>query len=350
MNRMKSIIRQLGLPRIIIVAFLLVLVVTAVFQEQNMGTLFSDVLVRFGMNMVMSLAMVPAIMSGTGMNFGLPVGLLCGILGGLISIEMGYTGLLGILIAILLSIPFGAGSGYLYGKLLNSVKGDEMMVGTYVGYAIVSLMCMGWLILPFSDPSMVWPIGGSQGGLRSTITLTGKYDAIFNDFLSFKIGGIKFPTGLILFGLIMCLLVWLFSRTRTGVGMNAAGANPRFAVAAGISVNRMRLMGTILSTVIGGIGIIFYAQSFGFYQLYNAPLNMAFQPVAAVLLGGATAKNCKISHVIIGTFLFQALLTIALPVANLLMPEGGLSEVIRIIVSNGIILYALTQTGGGGDE
>ena len=55
------------------------------------------------------------------------------------------------------------------------------------------------------------------------------------------------------------------------------------------------------------------------------------------------------TNFILGTFLFQALLTVALPVVNLLMPEGGMSEVIRIIVSIGIILYALTQSGGEGD-
>lgn len=349
MNRIKFTVRQIGLPRIIIVTFLLVLLVTAVFQQQNMGTLMSDVLVRFGMNMVLSLAMVPAVISGTGMNFGLPVGLLCGILGGLVGIELGFTGWMGLLVAFIFSLPVAALSGWAYGKLLNAVKGDEMMVGTYVGYAIVSLMCMGWLVLPFRSPAMVWPIGGSQGGLRSTITLTDNYAAILDKFLSFKIAGVRIPTGLIAFGLIMCLVMWLISRSKVGVGMNAAGANPRFAVASGIQVNKMRVIGTMLSTVFGAVGIIVYAQSFGFYQLYNAPLNMAFAPVAAVLLGGASAKSCKISHVIIGTFLFQALLTVALPVANQLMPEGSLSEVIRIIVSNGIILYALTQTGGGSD-
>ena len=347
MNKTNNLVKQVGLPRIIIVAFLIALLVTAVFQKQNMGTLMSDVLVRFGMNMILSLAMVPAVVSGTGMNFGLPVGILGGILAGLISIEMGVRGWAGIALALLISIPFGIGAGYLYGKLINAVRGDEMMVGTYVGYAAVSLMCMGWLRLPFSDPSMVWPIGGSQGGLRSTITLTKNYDGILNKFLSFKVFGVTIPTGMILFALVMCFLVWIFMRSKTGVSMKAVGDNPRFAVASGINVNRSRMIGTIISTMLGAVGIIIYAQSFGFYQLYNAPLNMAFAPVAAVLLGGATAKSCKISHVIIGTLLFQALLTIALPVANQLLPEGGLSEVIRIIVSNGIILYALSQTGGG---
>lgn len=127
----------------------------------------------------------------------------------------------------------------------------------------------------------------------------------------------------------------------------ASGDNPRFAEASGISVNRSRIVGTILSTVLAAVGIVVYAQSFGFMQLYQAPLNMAFAPVAAALLGGASTSKIKISHVIVGTLLFQSLLTIALPVANVLLPEGNLSEVIRLIVSNGIILFALTQAGGG---
>jgi simple sugar transport system permease protein len=33
-------------------------------------------------------------------------------------------------------------------------------------------------------------------------------------------------------------------------------------------------------------------------------------------------------------------------VANAVISIGGLSEVMRILISNGIILYALTQSGG----
>jgi len=60
--------------------------------------------------------------------------------------------------------------------------------------------------------------------------------------------------------------------------------------------------------------------------------------------------SAKISHVIIGTFLFQGLLTVGLPVINSMFKEGNLSEIIRIIVSNGIIIYALTKAKGGGAD
>ena len=74
---------------------------------------------------------------------------------------------------------------------------------------------------------------------------------------------------------------------------------------------------------------------------------MGFHAVAAVLIGGASIGKANISHVILGTFLFQGILSVALPVANEILPEGNLSDVMRIIISNGIILYALTKTGGG---
>lgn len=344
-EKIQSLIQKLGIPRMIIVGFLISLIFGAYSYKIPLGALTTDTLGRFGMNGVLTLALVPCILAGTGMNFGLPLGIICGILGGLISIEMDLTGISAIFAAMIISIPLSLVCGYFYGLLLNKVKGSEMMVGTYVGFSAVSLMCIGWLVLPFKNGEIIWPIAGK--GLRTTITLTSRYDKILNKLWAFKIGDVFVPTGLILFFLFCCVIVGLFLRSKTGIALKAVGDNPRFAVAAGISVDRSRMIGTILSTVLGGIGIIVYAQGFGFYQLYQAPLYMGFPPVAAILIGGASIKNAKISHVIIGTFLFQALLTIALPVANKMVTEGNLSEVLRIIVSNGIILYALTQAGGG---
>ena len=49
---------------------------------------------------------------------------------------------------------------------------------------------------------------------------------------------------------------------------------------------------------------------------------------------------------IIGTFLFQGVLTLGMPVAYVLVPQSTISETLRILISNGIILYALTKSGG----
>ena len=42
--------------------------------------------------MLLTLAMVPSIQSGTGLNFGLSIGILCGVLGAVLSIAMDLTG------------------------------------------------------------------------------------------------------------------------------------------------------------------------------------------------------------------------------------------------------------------
>ncbi len=72
---------------------------------------------------------------------------------------------------------------------------------------------------------------------------------------------------------------------------------------------------------------------------------MALYDPASILIGGASLRKAKIIHVIIGTFLFQGLLGVALPVINILS-EGSMAEIIRIVISNGIILYALTRKEG----
>jgi len=176
--------------------------------------------------------------------------------------------------------------------------------------------------------------------------MSSSFGKILDNFLAFELFGVRVPTGLLLFLFFACFLMWLFSRSKAGTAMIAAGNNPRFTEASGIKVDRMRLLGTTLSTVIAAVGIIVYSQSFGFMQLYAGPRQRGFVSASAILIGGASVTRAKVSNVILGTFLFQGVLSIGIQVANEAIEVGGLSEVMRILISNGIILYALTQSGG----
>jgi simple sugar transport system permease protein len=336
-------LRSFGAPRIIIIAFLVSLWVVAGFLAIPIPALITDSLVRLGMNSVLTLAMLPSILAGTSLFFGLPLGIICGLLGGTMSIEMNLRGFSGFFGAIAIAIPLAIIVGLFYGWLMNRVKGSEMTVGTYVGFAFVSLMSFGWVTLPFNSPDMAWAIGK---GIRVTVSLEGRFSGILNDLWAFELLGVRIPTGALAFLAACCLVVWLFFRSRTGLAMQASGINPKFAQASGINVDRMRILGTIMSTILGAVGILVYAQGFGFLQLYGAPMYMGFIAAAAILIGGATLRTARISHVVIGTFLFQGILVVALPVANTVATLGSLAEISRIIVSNGIILYALAQKGG----
>ncbi len=344
MTRIRLWARDFGAARLIILLFLLLLCVLMPIVHVPIGMTLSQSIVRIGINLVLSLAMVPGIIAGTGMNFALPIGVECGLLAGMISLQFNMTGLGGIVGAILLSIPISIAVGWLYSLLINRVPGNEMMVSTYMAFSIVALMSIGWVVLPFSHPGIVWPIGN---GLRNTITLEAWYDRVLNRMFAFSVFGVDIPVGLLLACAFFCVLTYLFMNSYTGIMMRSVGANPNFAKANGVSVSRMRTLSVILSMILSGIGIIIYAQGFGFYQLYSAPEMMAFPAIAAVLIGGATPSRISIGNVVLGTLMFQSLLTIAVPVANAFIPEGNMSEVVRTIISNGIILYALSRMQGG---
>jgi len=354
----EALIAKLGIPRVIIGLFFILLCLLSLFFDLSLQVLLSNSLVRMGMNSIMVLAMVPGIQCGISLNLGLPIGLVAGLVGGLLTIQLevpaflqsilpmssGVASFMGFVFAILVGVLIAIVAGWLYGHLLNRLKGEEMGVTTYVGFSIVSLMCIAWLVLPFTSLKLKWPMGN---GLRNTIGLDkSNFEHVLDDLLSFNIGEFTVPTGLLLFMLLFCFLIWLFGRSKTGVAMQAVGNNPRFAEATGINVNRMRIIGTVLSTVLGAVGILVYSQSYGFMQLYTAPRQMGFVAASAILIGGASTSRCKVSHVLIGTFLFQGVLTLGMPVANVLVPGSTFSETLRILISNGIILYALTKSGG----
>ncbi len=360
-------------PRTIIVVFFILVCILSIVQGLQFPALLSDALVRAAMNAVMVLAMVPSIQSGLGPNFGLPIGILVGLLGALISFQLQFVGWMGLFMSILITLPMAIIVGIIYGMVLNRIKGSELIVSTYIGYAIVSFMSIGWIFLPFSDVRMRWPLGR---GLRNVISLDGIYSQILNDQFSLKLVQekatgkyivlfnkskefilqnydsefykdiFKLPVAMIVLVLLICFLVWLYMRSKSGVMLTVVGENPKFAASNGINVDFYRIVGATLSTVLAAVGIIIYSQSYGYMQLYQGPHMMAFPAVAAVLIGGATAKNAKISHVLVGVFLFQGLLTLALPALNTVFSEGNLSETIRMIVQNGVILFALTQVGG----
>jgi simple sugar transport system permease protein len=69
---------------------------------------------------------------------------------------------------------------------------------------------------------------------------------------------------------------------------------------------------------------------------------MAFPAVAAILLGGASINKASIVNAVVGTFLFQSILTMTPSVINSVL-RTDMSEVIRILISNGMIIYALTR-------
>ena len=339
-ERIQEALKNFGLPRLIIAGFLLLLLILAPIAGADLPTQISNIINRFSWNGILVLAMVPMVHSGCGLNFGLPLGIIAGLLGATLTIELGFTGPASFIAAMILATPFALVLGGVYGFLLNKIKGGEMMVATYVGFSSVAFMCMMWLILPYRSANMVWGFSGS--GLRTTITLEGYYIGALANILQINIGKLMIPTGAILFFALLAFAMWAFLHTKTGTAMTAVGSNPVFAKAAGINVDKIRLLSVVMSTWLAAIGILVYEQGFGFIQLYNAAFYMALPAVSAILIGGASVNKATITNVIVGTILFQGIVTMTPTVMNNLF-HMDMSEVVRVIASMGMILFALTR-------
>jgi simple sugar transport system permease protein len=292
------------------------------------------------------------------------LGIVSGGFGAVLSLEMRYRGfydfvldsgirhdtvffaLTGLFVALFIGVAVAIALGIIYGLLLNRVKGSEMAISVYVGFSAIALFNIVWALIPVTSSVMIFP--GRGEGLRMMINLQDDFQRVLDNILGFNIGAMFVSTGLLIMFFVMCLLMYIFTKSKLGMKMSSAGANPAYARASGINVDKMRILGTTISTALGAFGFVIYAQSFGFLQLYNAPLMFGFMIVASVMIGGASVKRARVFDVLLGAFLFNGILAIALPLSNQLIPEyPGLPEMLRLIISNGIILYALTRAKGG---
>lgn len=358
-DKFRKAIDVIGLPRLIVFCFFVAIVLTAYFNGIDVKSYFSSTLKYWGMWCVLVLAMIPTIKCGIGPNYGVSLGIVCGLLGPLLAIEFeitqrgdtvapGFGPWASMFFAMIVSAIVAWIVGIGYGKLLNLVKGSEMTVTTYIGYSVIYLMCIVWFRAPFTSGEIIWNLGGK--GVRNSVAMESSFGYVLNDALGFYLGGengIFIPTGLILFCLLVCFAVYLYFKSKTGMAIQAVGSNPTFARASGIDVDKMRIKGVALSTMLGAIGIVVYTQGFGYLQAYTAPLQMGFLCVASVLIGGASMGKASILHVIIGTFLYQGLIIFTPPVSNELLAGTDISDTMRQIIQNGVILYALVKTKGG---
>ena len=343
-----SYLKKLPISTTSVAALYLIFIIIGAVSGVSVSFLIHFSLMALGMHGILVLSNVPSIQAGMGPNFALPIGVVSGHLA--MVITMGRIGLTGwplIVVAALLAIVFGCIAGFLYGNLMNATKGSEMAIAPYTGFAITFVFSVVWLVIPIDHPFMTFFLGD---GLRTPMDLA-PFDVnqIFSNLLAFEVLGVTIRTGELLLLAVFCFGMWMFFRSKTGIAMSAVGANPMFAKATGLNVDRLRIIAMMISTSVAAVGIIIFAQGLGIMAIYDAPLWMGFPAVAAILVGGASAQRAKVHHVVVGTFLFQGLLSIAMPVMTHVLPPGtDIADPLRMVVQNGVILYALTRMAGGG--
>lgn len=189
-------------PQKIIAAFIAVMVLTAWHLKIPLGNLMNDVLVRLVMNGVLVLSLIPILNAGMGIHFGLPVAVTAGLLGMCVTIDLRIGGAAGFWASLGLSVPFSLVLGGVYASGMNKIKGREEIASAFIGFSVVTAMNMFWATAPFTNPVVLWPIGGN--GMRPTISLQPFFAKTLNRMLAVHLGEFTVPVGLILFFAACC--------------------------------------------------------------------------------------------------------------------------------------------------
>ncbi len=335
-------IKNLIANNLVTVLFLVICSVGIPLSGYSANYLISEVIVRISRNSFLILSLLIPIMAGMGLNFGMTLGAMAGQIGLIFVTDWNIVGIPAMVLAIIISIPISIILGEICGRILNKAKGREMVTSYILGffmngvYQLVVLYGMG-SIIPIKNASLVLPRGY---GIRNTVNLIDirkSLDSLFN----ISIFGIKIPLmTFIVIGLICLFIIW-FRKTKLGQDMRAVGQDLNVAAAAGIQVEKTRIISIVISTVVAGIGMIIYLQNIGTLNTYNSHTQIGMFSVAALLVGGASVSKANIGNVFLGVILFHLMFIVSPMAGKNLIGQAQLGEYFRVFVSYGVITLSL---------
>lgn len=135
---------------------------------------------------------------------------------------------------------------------------------------------------------------------------------------------------------------WIMS-TRLGQNMRTVGQNRSVATAAGIDVDKTRIIATCISTVLAAWGQLIYLQNLGTFNTVQQQTNVGLYSIAAILVGGATVQKANNKHAVVGVILFHTLFVVAPLAATKIVGDSAVSEYIRMFISYGVIAVSLAM-------
>ena len=401
--RSKLDIREILQKNAVTVMFVVLCIIGLICSGQTVSYVMYELFGRLSRNAFIVLALIIPIVAGMGINFAITIGAMAAQIAALWVIEWGISGLTGFLVAMLMTMPIAAFFGYLIGKLMNKMKGQEMIGGLILGYFANGLYQLLFLfifgnLIPLKAPGLV--IKGSTG-VANTIDLSTdrgfKYalDGLLRVSFStavLVICGIMAVGALVMFAMkkmekkkaftyagicvgasamvqlpvvknlfsmvsvpmvtffvvgLLCIFNNALMKTKIGQQFRAVGQNRTVANASGINVDRVRVIAIVISTVLAGWGQLIFVQNMGSFQTYGAHEQVGLYAGAAILVGGASIKKATNGQALLGCILFHLLFIVAPSAGKNLFGDAAIGEYFRVFISYGVIALALVMYAWG---
>jgi len=326
------------------IMFIIICIICIPLSGFSTSYLLNEIVTRIVRNAFLILSLLIPIMAGMGLNFGMTLGAMAGEIALIFTSDWQIWGIPGVVLAMILSIPISILLGTLCGNLLNKSRGREMITSYIISffingiYQLVVLYMMG-PIIPIIHQSIKLPRGY---GIRNTVSLLNLRQSIDN-LISINILGVKVPVVSFLIIIALCIFIVWFTKTKLGQDMRAVGQNMEVARAAGINVERTRVLSIIMSTVLAGFGMILYLQNMGNIATYSSHSQIGMFCIAALLVGGATVDKASIGNVFLGVILFHLMFIVAPKAGTVITGDSMIGEYFRVFISYGVITLALVM-------
>ena len=393
-------IRTLLTNNAVTLLFIVLCAVCFAYSGQSFSFLLFEMTSRMTRNAFIVLSLIIPIVAGMGINFAITIGAMAAQISYLWVLEWQIPGTPGFLVAVLMTLPISALFGYFVGKILNRMKGQEMIGSLILGFFANGLYQLLFLfifgnVIPLYAKGLV--IKGSTGvantldikPLKMMYALDNLWKIKFEfalyvvmalaaifamaSFLMKRmpakklilwIGAAGASCLLIQFQLVkdwfsmvqvpmitflvvglLCLFNLAIMRTRLGQQFRAVGLSGPVSNAAGINVDKTRLIAITISTVLAGLGQLIFVQNMGSLQTYGAHEQVGLYAGAAILVGGASIVRATNGQALLGCLLFHMLFIVAPPAGNNLFGDAAIGEYFRVFVSYGVIALALVLHG-----
>lgn len=398
MNKMNM--REFLRNNSVTIMFILFCSVFMVFSGYTPSYVLYELFGRLSRNLFIVLSLIIPIVAGMGINFALPIGAMAAQIACLLVLEWGVPGIAGLALAAAITVPLGTVFGWLIGRLLNKMKGQEMIGSMIMAYFANGLYQLLFLfifdnIIPINNPNLT--IKGSVG-IANTMDLSNKggfayaLDSLWRlpvhqavlvfgavlivilalayakshkknpKKLGLQIGALAVAAALAQLGpvkklfsmvsvpmitfaivAVLCLFNVIIMRTRLGQQFRAVGQNMTVANASGINVNHVRVIAIIFSTVLAGWGQLIFVQNMGAFQTYGAADQVGLYAGAAILVGGASVVRATNTQALVGCILFHLMFILAPAAGKNLFGDAAIGEYFRVFLCYGVIAVALVM-------
>ena len=169
------------------------------------------------------------------------------------------------------------------------------------------------------------------------------YGTTYINFIYHILISTKLPVTTYLCILALCCVNTALMKTRLGQNMRTVGQNRTVANAAGINVDRTRILAMIFSTVLASWGQLIFLQNVGTFSTYGAHTQVGQFAIASLLVGGASVQKANNKQAILGVILFHTMFIVAPLAGKELFGNAMIGEYFRVFISYGIIAMALAM-------